>query len=79
MFTPTQEDVDRDCRLRAASRALNSKLVKTIPREAYEDIGTALGIMRNGVLVFDNEAETSVMADCCLYEWYEDGENLVQR
>jgi hypothetical protein len=79
MFTPTQEDVDRYRRLRAASRALNNKLVKTIPREAYEDIGTALGIMRNGVLTFDNEAETSVLADCCLFDWYEDGENLVSR
>ena len=79
MFTPTLEDVDRYRRLRAASRALNEKLVNTIPHEAYEDIGTALGIMRNGVLVFDNEAESSVMADCCLFEWYENGENLVQR
>jgi hypothetical protein len=79
MFTPTLEDIDRYRRMRAASRALNEKLVNTIPREAYEDIGTALGIMRNGYLVFNNEVESNVMADCCLFEWYEDGENLVQR
>src|SRR5260370_6129143 len=79
MFTPTQEDVARYRRLRAASRALNSKLTKTIPRETYEDVGLALDIMRNGALVFDSESMTSVLADCCLFEWYEDGENLVQR
>lgn len=64
--------------MRAISRALNSKLIKTAPREAYDDIGRALGIMRDGVLFFDSEDETSVMMDCLLYDWRRDGKNLVQ-
>lgn len=54
-------------------------MVKTIPRRAFDEIGDALGILRNGVLVFDSEDMTSVLADCCLYDWYEDGKNLIQR
>lgn len=59
--------------------ALNHRVIKTIPRQAYDEIGDALGIRRNGVLVFDSEDITSVMMDCCLYDWYENGKNLVQR
>lgn len=58
---------------------LNHRIIKTIPRQAYDEIGDALGIRRNGVLVFDSEDMTSVMMDCCLYDWYENGKNLVQR
>ena len=49
---------------------LNHKIIKTIPRQAYDEIGDALGIRRSGVLVFDSEDMTSVMMDCCLYDWY---------
>jgi hypothetical protein len=59
--------------------ALNHKIIKTIPRQAYDEIGDALGIRRHGVLVFDSEDMTSVMMDCCLYDWYENGKNRVQR
>lgn len=78
-FSPTPQDVERYRRLRAVNIALNRKIVKTIPRQAYDDIGGALGILRNGVLVFDTEDVASVLADSCLYDWYENGENLVQR
>ncbi|HEY1494505.1 MAG TPA: hypothetical protein VGF49_08170 [Candidatus Solibacter sp.] len=80
MFVPTQEDVARYQRLRAAQRGLNERMVRTIPKAAMDDIGAALGILRNGVLVLDDfEAMPAVLADCCLFEWYEDGENLVRR
>jgi len=78
-FSPTRQDVERYRSLRAFSMALNHKIIKTIPRQAYDEIGDALGIRRNGVLVFDSEDMTSVMMDCCLYDWYENGKNLVQR
>jgi hypothetical protein len=78
-FSPTPQDVERYRRLRAVNMALNRKMVKTIPRQAFDDIGDALGVLRNGALVFDSEDMTSVMADCCLYDWYENGKNLVQR
>jgi len=78
-FSPTPQDVERYRSLRAANIALHSRIVKTVPRQAFEEIGDAIGIRRNGVLVFDTEDMTSVMMDCCLYDWYENGQNPVQR
>jgi hypothetical protein len=78
MFTPTGEDVARYRRLRAVSRDLNNRMVKTIPKRAFTEIGKALGILRNGVLVLDTEDMSGVMADACLYEWFENDKNLVQ-
>ena len=78
-FSPTRQDVERYLRLRALSRELGARMIKTIPRQAYQEIGAAIGILRNGVLVFDSEDMTGVMADCCLYDWFENGKNLVQR
>ena len=66
-------------KLAGVEHALNHKIIKTIPRQATTRSGDALGIRRNGVLVFDNEDRTSVVMDCCLYDWYENGKNLVQR
>jgi len=78
-FSPTRQDVERYRSLRAVSMELNHRILKTIPRQALDEIGDALGIRRNGVLVFDSEDMTSVIMDCCLYDWYENGKNLVQR
>lgn len=78
-FSPTRQDVERYRSLRALSLALNHRIIKTIPQQAYDEIGDALGIRRNGVLVFDSEDMTSVMMDCCLYDWYGNGKNLIQR
>jgi len=78
-FSPTRQDVERYRSLRAVSMELNHRILKTIPRQALDEIGDALGIRRNGALVFDSEDMTSVMMDCCLYDWYENGKNLVQR
>ena len=78
-FSPTRQDVERYRSFRALSMELNHRIIKTIPRQAYDEIGDALGIRRNGVLEFDSEDMTSVMMDCCLYDWYQNGKNLVQR
>ena len=78
-FSPTRQDVERYRSFRALSMELNHRIIKTIPRQAYDEIGDALGIRRNGVLVFDSEDMTSVMMDCCLYDWFENGKNLIQR
>jgi hypothetical protein len=78
-FSPTPQDVERYRTLRAASVALSQRIVETIPHQAWGEIGDALGIRRNGVLAFDNQDMTSVMADCCLYNWLENGKNLVRQ
>jgi hypothetical protein len=78
-FYPSPQDVELYVRSRSLSRDLGGKMLKTVPREAYEEIGEAIGIRHNGVLVFDTEDVSSVLADCLLFDWYEDGQNLVQR
>jgi len=40
-FSPTKADVERYTRLRAVSRELNRKMVKTVPREAMLEVGAA--------------------------------------
>jgi hypothetical protein len=76
-FFPNPTDVNRYRRLRALGRALNEKVLDTVP--AYNEIGDAIGMRRQGKIVFETEDESSVLADCCLYDWHEDGKNLIQR
>ncbi len=78
-FSPTRQDVERYRSLRALSMALHNRIVETIPRQAFEEIGEAIGILQSGILVFDSEDMSAVMADCCLYAWFENGKNLVRR
>lgn len=78
-FSPTEWDVERYRRFRGMSTELNSRMVKTIPKHAYDEVGDAIGVRHNGVLVFDNEDMPGVLMDCCLHDWFENGANLVQR
>jgi len=77
--TITWGDVEKYQRLREASKKLMSRVTKTIPRAAMEDVASALGIMRKGVLVFDTEEVVAVHADCCLHDWIRDGRNLITK
>ena len=72
-------DVERYKRLRSVSIELTGRMIKTIPRKAFHEIGEALGILHDGVLVFATEDVTSVLMDCCLYDWLEGGKNLVEK
>jgi hypothetical protein len=77
-FSPTKEDVNRYQHLRAQMRILNRKMIKTIPKQAYDDIGDAIGIRRNGVIVLETEDESCVLTDACLFDWLDDGKNVVE-
>ena len=78
-FSPTRQDVERYRRLRALSMELTDRIVKTIPKHIHYEVGDAIGILHNGILVFDSEDMFGVLMDCCLHDWFEDGKNLVQR
>jgi hypothetical protein len=58
---------------------LNHRIIKTIPRRACDEVGDAIGVLRNGVLEFETEDMTSVLMDCCLHDWFQGGKNVVQR
>jgi hypothetical protein len=78
-FCPTLKDVERYQRLRALAANLNQRIMKAIPRRALDEVGEAIGIRRDGILVFGSMDMMSVLVDCCLYDWFQDGKNVVQR
>jgi hypothetical protein len=78
-YTPSQSDVERYRRLRSLGKDLNSRIVRTIPRETIYAVGEAIGILQKGVLVFETEDMSGVLMDCCLYDWPAEGKSLVQR
>ena len=78
-FIPSTADVDRYQRLRGRARDLNSRIVKTVPREAIQQVAEALGRLHQGVLVFDSVDESNVLMDCCLFDWIRAGKNLIEK
>ena len=62
LFSPTRLNVERYRSLRALRMALHHRIIQTISRQAYDEIGDALGIRHDGVSVFDSEDMTSVMS-----------------
>jgi hypothetical protein len=77
--TITIMDIQRYQQLRQLSRGLMSVLAKTIPREAYQEMGGALGIMRKNTLILHAMDVSSVLMDCCLFDWIKGGKNLVEK
>jgi len=72
--------VERYKRLRELSRRLNQEIVKTIPRRALFKVGKAIGIPIEGnSFFFESADETSVLMDCCLYDWIENGKSLMEK
>jgi hypothetical protein len=67
-FLPTRQDVERYRSWRALSISVCERMTKIIPRQALYEIADALGILRNGILVFDSPDVTSVLANCYLFE-----------
>jgi hypothetical protein len=75
----TTADVERYKRLRSVAKYLNQQIVKTIPKEAMEDIGRAIGIFRDGKIYLETEDLSSVLMDCCIYDWVKGGKTVLQR
>ncbi|RIK72831.1 MAG: hypothetical protein DCC68_25850 [Planctomycetota bacterium] len=63
--------------LRAATARLAEKLIKTLPRGAFNEAGKRLGIVHGGTLIFDSESDMAVLADYCIYELRNKGRNAV--
>jgi hypothetical protein len=78
-YIPSPADVERYKRLRGLARDLNSRIVETIPREAIQQVAEAIGRLHGGVLVLDSEDESSVLMDCCLFDWIPEGKNLIEK
>ena len=74
-----QELVARYQRMRAVSRKLNDAMVQRLPTDALNEGGRKLGILRNGIFVFDSELDTAVLMDYCLYHVRRNGCNTVEQ
>jgi len=79
-FSPTQEDVKRYLRLRAATDKLGVEIIRHVTKKAHLEIGEALGLLEDGVVVLESEDISKIMADCLLHDWYDDdGMTVVER
>lgn len=74
-----QELVARYQRLRAVSRKLNNTMVERLPKDVLHEGGRKLGLLHDGTFVFDNEQETAVLMDYCLYHVRRSGLNVVEQ
>ena len=77
--TDTAEIVALYQRLRPVRLRLNNELVGRLSRDALDEGGKKLGILRRGTFVFDNEDESSVLMDYCIHDVYRSGSNAIDQ
>jgi hypothetical protein len=65
--------------IRQSGRLINQGLTRTLSTSAILEGGKKLGILREGVLVFDTEHVTSVLMDFCIHDVREHGMNAIER
>jgi len=73
------EIIARYKRLRSAGQKLCNQMVKTLSKEVLYEGGSQLGMYRNGALFFNNEDETCVLMDYCIYDVRQKGRNAVEQ
>jgi len=72
-------EVEHYLRLRAESRRLNRELLAIVPPHATDHIGAAIGILCGRTFFFETESVAAVLADCCIFDWLEDGRTAPER
>jgi hypothetical protein len=79
LATEYQDVLTRYQRFRPIRFRLNDELVRRLPRDVLDEGARKLGILRRGVFVFDNEDESSVLMDYCIYNVFRRGRNAVEQ
>lgn len=59
--------LDRYLQIRDVRYRLNNQLAGLIPKKTLEECARRLGLMKQGILVFDSESEMSILMDYCIY------------
>lgn len=78
-FAATSPEVRGYRRVQRARRALNERLIKTVPDEAFDEISELLGFLRTGTFALPYPDAAHVLMDCCVHDWVgDDGRTLVQ-
>ncbi len=65
--------------LRSTMRELHSELLDNLPKDTLAKCGKMLGFMVDDTLVFENEDESSVLVDYCLYQGWSGQHNAISR
>src|SRR5580698_683308 len=65
--------------LRQLAVKLNTRLVERLPKDALDEGGKQLGILKGKTLVLDTEDEIAVLMDYCLYNVRRQGMNTIER
>jgi hypothetical protein len=65
--------------LRSIGLVLNQRLVESLDREAIQQSGQQLGILRDNVLHFDTDDVSSVLMDFAIRHARRDGRNAIER
>ena len=73
------EIISRYKRLRKVGTRLNNKLVGQLSKDVLDEGAKKLGILQNGIFVFDSEDESAVLMDYCLYDVRRRGRNAVEK
>lgn len=66
-------------RLRSIRLRLNDELVRRLSPDVIKEGAKRLGMLRGGTFVFDNEDETCVLMDYCIYDVYHKGRNAIEQ
>ena len=78
-MTEHNELVNRYKQFRRITRKLHSTLPEYLSKRAFNTCGKKLGIMKNDILVFNDEEEMAVLMDYCIYDYRENGVNAVSQ
>ena len=71
------ELVEQYKKYRSIGREINNILLKYLSKKAVQVCGRNLAIMSGKTLVFQDEDESSVLMDHCIYDYYENGQNAI--
>jgi len=71
--------LERYRQLRATVRELHSELLDSLPKDTLTRCSRKLGFMVGDTLVFENEDESSVLMDYCLYQGWSGQHNAISR
>jgi hypothetical protein len=65
-------------RLRRAQRSLNEQLFREIGKAGMQDCARALGFWGNGIMIFDEEDDVSLLADFAIHE-HKEGRAAIEK
>jgi hypothetical protein len=73
------EIVSRYKRLRSAGQILSSKLVRRLSKDVLDEGARKLGLLRDGIMVFDTEDQAAVLMDYCIHDVRRNGRNAAEQ